>query len=365
MELALRGLIDVQAGAVTALVEGGSAAGQMSLSLNLPIMIDATQRTSFVTASTEAKVAAVYALVEGTTYYGIKGNASSAAVKALWDDAVAAGLLASQIVLSANQINIAGKTIYTSSKTDTVATSAADTAAVSKRNDIAQAMGYLDWAAMASAATQGKTIIDGGYLRTSLIEVEDLLAQNITLDAAGYIESSNYAEDTSGLPTAGFKLDAANNKIKSYDMQANGGTFYNISLINGKVNGEFAAEKGIFYTARRYIYDLLVSSDRADFFTFIKNNINYFSGGNRYYNTVGYLTLMIGNNYYFAPLYGVQIAWRNTTQIEIRLYTLISQKDGNLKGEETFIFNEENDTFTATGIYYANNFSFVGLTIVI
>ena len=383
----LTGLINVQAGAVTALVEGGGATGQMSLSLNLPILIDATKRAEFVTASSEEKVAAVYALVEGTTNYGIKGNASNAAVKALWDDAVAAGLIASQIVLSADQINIAGKTIYTSSKTDTIATDAADSAladakdyaddaaadaqkaaatdATSKRNDVAQKLGYANWAAMETAATQGKTIIDGGYLRTSLIEVEDLLAQNITLDAAGYIESSNYTEDTSGLPTAGFKLDAANNKIKSYDMQANGGTFYNISLINGKVNGEFAAEKGIFYTARRYIYDLLVSSDRAYFFTFIKNNINYFSGGNRYYNTVGYLTLMIGNNYYFAPLYGVQIAWRNTTQIEIWLYTLISQKDGNLKGEETFIFNEENDTFTATGIYYANNFSFVGLTIVI
>jgi hypothetical protein len=237
MEQELTGLIDVQAGAVTALVEGGGASGQMSLSLSLPVMIDATKRAAFVTASTEAKVAAVYALVEGTTNYGIKGNASNAAVKALWDDAVAAGLLASQIILSADQINIAGKTIYTSSKTDSVATSAADSAAVSKRNDVAQKLGYTDWAAMETAATQGKTIIDGGYLRTSLIEVEDLLAQNITLDAAGYIESSNYAENTSGVPTAGFKLDAANNKIKSYDMQANGGTFENILVQDSEFKG--------------------------------------------------------------------------------------------------------------------------------
>ena len=297
----LTGLINVQAGAVTALVEGGGAAGEMSLSLNLPILIDATKRAELVTASTEAKVAAVYALVEGTSYYGIKGNASNAAVKALWDDAVAAGLIASQIVLSADQINIAGKTIYTSSKTEAIsaadaaaaqsaaisaaasdatekanaaqsaaetyadsaasdaqaaaettaaadattkannakseAISAAATDATSKRNDIAQKLGYANYDAMVTAAQNGQTIIDGGYLRTSLIEVEDLLAQNITLDAAGYIESSNYAEDTSGVPTAGFKLDAANNKIKSYDMQANGGTFENILVQDSEFKG--------------------------------------------------------------------------------------------------------------------------------
>ena len=172
----LTGLIDVQAGAVTALVEGGGASGQMSLTLNLPAMIDATTRAAMITASTEEKVNAVYALVAGTEYYAIKPNASNTAVKTLWDDAIAGGLIASQIILSADQINIAGKTIYTSSKTDTVATSAADTAAVAKRNDTAQALGYLDWAAMASAAQQGKTIIDGGIIRTSLIDTDAIKA---------------------------------------------------------------------------------------------------------------------------------------------------------------------------------------------
>jgi hypothetical protein len=101
-------------------------------------------------------------------------------------------------------------------------TAAAD--ATSKRNDVAQKLGYANWAAMETAATQGETIIDGGYLRTSLIEVENLLAQNITLQANGYIQSSNYTE-SDGKPTAGFKFDAANNLIKSY-----GGVFRNIEL---------------------------------------------------------------------------------------------------------------------------------------
>ena len=280
----LTGLIDIQAGAVTALVEGGGAAGEMSLSLNLPVMIDATTRAAMVTASTEAKVAAVYALVENTNYYAIKGNASNAAVKALWDDAITGGLIASQIVLSADQINIAGKTIYTSSKTEAI--SAADAAAAqsaaisaaandattkannaetaakgyadtkaaseaeSKRNDIAQKLGYTDWAAMETAATQGKTIIDGGYLRTSLIEVEKLLANDITLDANGYIESSNYAEDQDSTPTAGFKLDAANNIIK-----AGSGVFANINIKgNSQFEGLIVQGTNVYFACRFAFY---------------------------------------------------------------------------------------------------------------
>lgn len=232
----LTGLISVQAGAVTALVEGGGAAGQMSLSLNLPVMIDATKRAQFVAVSTEAKVAAVYALIEGTEYYGIKGNASNQAVKALWDDAVAGNLIASQIILDADQINLAGKTIFTSQKTQTVANAAqsnAEATAASQRNEMATKLGYASYDAMVTAASQGKTIIDGGYLRTSLIEVDNILAQNIVLKQQGFIKSNNYAE-SDGSPTAGFMLDAANNVIKTYGMKAYNGDFCgNIEMTGG------------------------------------------------------------------------------------------------------------------------------------
>lgn len=232
MERELVGLIDIQAGAVTALVQGGGATGQMSLTLNLPIMIDAATRAALITASTEAKVNAVYGLVEGTSYYGIKGNASNAAVKALWDDAIAGGLLASQIVLSADQINIAGKTIYTSSKSDSVA-NAAQSAAESTAETNRQAL----ITALSQDATQGHTVIDGGYLKTALIDVETILAQNIVLKQQGYIKSYNYAEDSNGVPTAGFMLDEANNIIKAYDMRANGGTFENILVQDSEFKG--------------------------------------------------------------------------------------------------------------------------------
>lgn len=204
MERELVGLIDVQAGAVTALVEGGGATGQMSLSLNLPIMITAETRAQLVQASTEEKVAAVYAQLEGTSgagiRYAIKGNASNAAVKALWDDAVAGALIASQIDLSATQINVAAEHVVITGQ----------------------------------GSTQGQTIIDGGKIRTALLEVEKLLAQSITLRQQGYIQSANYAE-SDGYPTAGFKLDAENNIIKAYQMKAVGGNFNGITIDTNSV----------------------------------------------------------------------------------------------------------------------------------
>lgn len=182
----LRGLIDIQAGAVTALVEGGGAAGQMSLTLNLPVMIDATTRAQLITASSEAKVNAVYALVENTDYYAIKGNASSAAIKTLWDDATAAELLASQIELQADQIYINGEVI----------------------------------------------INNANKIKASLIEVSDLLAGNITVKDKGVIHSTNYdgTIDANGniteYGTAGWAIDHAG-KSDFVDINATNAKLYN------------------------------------------------------------------------------------------------------------------------------------------
>ena len=100
----LTGLLAVQAGAVKAMVEGGGAAGQLALSLELPAMIDKATRKKFAEKCGEAETAAVYGVLADSGYYAIKGNASSAAIKKLWDKAVKTGLLASQIQLNANQI---------------------------------------------------------------------------------------------------------------------------------------------------------------------------------------------------------------------------------------------------------------------
>lgn len=212
MKSELTGLIDVQAGAVTALVEGGGAQGQMSLSLELPVMIDATTRAKFVQAASEGEVSAVYAQLEGTSgesiKYAIKGNASNAAVKALWDKAVAAALIASQIDLTATQINIAAEHVVITGSTN-----------------------------------HGQTIIEGGKIRAALIEVEDLLAKNVKLKNGGSLRSNNFdgtvnangqitADGTSGwaIDNAG-KVIFNNAKIRG-EINATTGTLDNVT-VNG------------------------------------------------------------------------------------------------------------------------------------
>ena len=196
----LTGLINVQAGAVTALVEGGGATGQMSLSLELPVIIDATTRAQFVAASTEAKVAAVYAQLEGTSgegiRYAIKGNASNAAVKALWDDAVAGALIASQIDLSATQIHINAQNVQ----------------------------------------IDGETIINNAKkIKAAMIDVDNILTRNITIKDQGVLHSSNYngTIDANGNITAygstGWAIDHAG-KSDFVNINATGGTFNKVSV---------------------------------------------------------------------------------------------------------------------------------------
>jgi hypothetical protein len=196
MEKELVGLIDIQAGAVTALVQGGGASGQMSLTLNLPIMIDATKRAQLVAASSEEKVAAVYALVDGTEYYGIKGNASNAAVKALWDDAIAAGLIASQIDLTATQIKLSAENIY------------------------------LD----------GDVIVNNeNKIKAALIDAANILATDIAVKDKGVIHSDNYngTIDANGNITeygsTGWAIDHAG-KADFVNLNATGGNFYNVNI---------------------------------------------------------------------------------------------------------------------------------------
>lgn len=205
MERELVGLIDVQAGAVTALVEGGGAEGHMALSLELPAVIDAATRVKMVRASTEAKVAAVYAKLDGSDLYGIKGNAATAAVKALWNDAVAGALIASQIDLTATQIQMAAERVVITGQ----------------------------------GATHGQTIIEGGKIRASLIEAaaldaQAILAQNITLKPTGYLQSADYSEVNS-FPNSGFKIDAANSVIKAFAMKAKGGSFYDMEIAGNSI----------------------------------------------------------------------------------------------------------------------------------
>ena len=267
-EAELLAVLDIQASAITAMVQGGGATGQMSLSLELPVMIDATTRAQFVQASTEAKVAAVYAQLEGTSgagiRYAIKGNASNAAVKALWDDAVAGALIASQIDLTATQIHINAQNVQ----------------------------------------IDGETIISNAKkIKAALIEVDELLSQNITLKQSGYIKSSNYAE-SDGYPTAGFMLDCANNIIKAYQLQAVGGVFKE-GIFEGLV------QCGVFNVTKRTIQTniLYYNTDQKSEFE------SYFTGSwGHEYSYTGSVAALYGDNSY------IRIGENRYRNIDVHIY---------------------------------------------
>jgi len=192
-EKELRAALDIQSSAVTAMVQGGGAEGQMSLSLELPVMIDANTRAKFVQAASEEEVSAVYAQLDGTDgeniRYAIKGNAARAAIKTLWDKAVAAALIASQIDLSATQINVAAENVV-----------------------------------ITGEANKGQTIIEGGYLRAELIEAEKILAKQLTIRNGGSLQSENYKADE-----AGWKISSDGS----------------VEFTDGKFRGEINATTGI------------------------------------------------------------------------------------------------------------------------
>lgn len=277
-EAELLAVLDIQASAITAMVQGGGATGQMSLSLELPVMIDAATRAQFVQASTEAKVAAVYAQLEGTSgagiRYAIKGNASNAAVKALWDDAVAGALIASQIDLTATQIHINAQNVQ----------------------------------------IDGETIISNAKkIKAALIEVDELLSQNITLKQSGYIKSSNYAE-SDGYPTAGFMLDCANNIIKAYQLQAVGGVFKE-GIFEGLV------QCGVFNVTKRTIQTniLYYNTDQKSDFE------SYFNGTwGLEYSYTGSVTALYGDNSYIRigenRYRNIEIFIYNKRTVDIRFY---------------------------------------------
>lgn len=250
----LTGLIDVQAGMVAAFVEGGGASGQMSLSVNLPIVISASTRNKLVSKSTEAKVAAVYALIANTESYGIKGNASNTAVKELWNDAVKGGLLASQINLNADQISIDGSTIFSDSKATNVADvfssaksyadSKASTAESSAKKNAFDKMAE-NLKAMGLTVDSSTTVISGGKIKTSLIDADALMAQLVTIKDGGALQNDGFSSGNKGFKISSDGTAEFNNATIRGTVEAQNGSFYNINIVNSVFEG--AIDSGPLY----------------------------------------------------------------------------------------------------------------------
>ena len=201
MRRELTALLNIQAGAIHALVKGGGATGQLSLSLNLPVIIDEKTRNKLIKASSLEKVNAVYAKVKDTDYYGIKGNAGGAAIKPLWEDARRAALLASQISLEADQIQFKSDNIFVNGKLK------------------ADYINVLELAAK-------KAFVENLIVQKLHIDSDDTTHQDFEawFDKTNGLKISNKGEEI-------FKVDIAGNVF------ARNANFENATLVNGSFSG--------------------------------------------------------------------------------------------------------------------------------
>jgi hypothetical protein len=80
-------------------------------------------------------------------------------------------------------IFVTGGDAATETYADGVASTAQTNAINTARNNVATNLGYTDYADMVAKATAGQTIISGGFIRTSLIQVDNIFAVNASITA--------------------------------------------------------------------------------------------------------------------------------------------------------------------------------------
>ena len=134
---------------------------------------------------------------------------------------------------------------------------------------MATKLGYASYDAMVQAAAQGQTIIDGGFLRTALIEVDNLFAQSITMNSGGSLQSANYSEGTSGwIITSNGRVEFENGIFRG-EIHANIGKLTDI-IIDGKSVFKGEINSGpLFLSSNEVIgnsYEIAQGTDIFDFF---------------------------------------------------------------------------------------------------
>lgn len=219
--------------AINGIVTGGGAEGQMALSLELPAMITAGQLQAMQSAlvsngiKTSSEAAALLSNVYKASDYpnGKNGSNNNYTIKldanndnsnigTLWDALKRAGYLASQITLDADQIYATG-TVVIDGKTQ------------EKR----------------------QTIIDGGKIRTELIDAKKLNVKNVILDDLGTNDEKEYSEECKDAIKRA-KKDKNNNPLQ----ESRG-----LLVSNNLVSGGYRESKQSVYTEVKesIIYNLV------------------------------------------------------------------------------------------------------------
>ena len=260
MRRELTALLNVQAGAIHALVKGGGATGQMALTLNLLVMIDEATREKLIKASSLEKVNAVYAKVKDTDYYGIKGNAGDA-IKPLWEDARRAALLASQISLEADQIQFKSDNIFVNGKLK------AD---------------YIDVLELAVKKTfTEKLVVNNSFIKK--LATQDAFLDNLVAKKLKIDNDEQNPNDFEVAINNDIGILAKNNGHEIFRIKKSGEAFLNdAELKNVTVTGKITPNRGLLNT---WYWGKMANTNQYEWFNVFKDRIdvgerlNIFGGG--------------------------------------------------------------------------------------
>ena len=179
-------------------------------------------------------------------------------------------------------------------------------------NVFAQRLGYLNYADMITAATNGQTIINGGYLRTSLIEANSIVANQI--DTVGLVAeniSSNTIDGktiTGGLIEGtiinGVVITGATIRASYLDLDGELEVLTNFYLcVSGDTTGvpALAISEGRYRTYNIADIDAIPSSGYANIYripsiSIVKEPSTNFSTGTTYGTLRSYNTANVGHN---------------------------------------------------------------------
>jgi len=153
-----------------------------------------------------------------------------------------AGPGGSEFSVVADQVNISGQTNFSSDLYDPStketpagaqgkADNAQNNAINISRAQIATNLGYTTYEEMNEEARKGKTIIDGGLIRTSLIEVNDLFAQNALISG-----SLTVGTDTETGIEGLIQSDGFTTGVKGFQINADGSAEFQEVSIGGSTS---------------------------------------------------------------------------------------------------------------------------------
>jgi hypothetical protein len=298
---------------IAALVQAQTASAYMSLSVGVPVMLTDSEYAELCAVSDtvqgymQACYTHVAAVFDSETYL-LDPAAETATLQLLYNALVAAGKIQSSIMLKADQIMIDGKSIFTNGKLNAANTdySAAkeytDSAAESVSDDVSALI-----AALSASAEAGSTVIDGGKIKTDLIDVDDIFTKTLTLKNGGAVKSANYADaDSNGIPESGFLFDGDSGAIKAV------GGFLSDIFIGGNsiFNGEIQAGNLLLLNSGNLLKSEEVIAGETGLVAWnklktvcLKINVLYTCSKNSFYGDIQVYNIMKDNAHYPSPNY--------------------------------------------------------------